>query len=555
MAVPPLRMVKYSLQVKFALLIAMLVVLIVIGNWIAFQQTRTMLLNELEKRGLWITRNLAYNSWYGLLTHNKGWIDDIVTGVLHEDDVLYVAIFTPDSDVFLFKSQELQAAPEILQNLLQNACQSPDPQIHSQIIVGQTVSIVEAPVVKNAQPWSRTVAENSLEQAAPQNSATTPAAFSATCLGTIQVGLSQKTLGQQLTRILLTFLLLCTLVIGIGVLGYWSVSRMLVSPLVQMVKVATNISEGDLRQTLHPVAFDEVGALEKALSRILKAFRLIAERLKQACDQIKSVADTLWDMAEELSDTSQQQSASIYHISKNIAANADRSQTIADNSERVATVAAATLDAIHQAEITVNHTIASMQEIRAQTEHNNERAVLLGEKIGHISTVVKIINTIADQTRLIAFNASIEATGAGEAGARFSIVATEVRRLANMAMEALEEIREVVASVQAATNELIVSSETGIRKVNQGVASITETGQTLQHILTLMDQTTQSAQEISISTQHQQTEYDRIAEAIRGIADGSEQVVDTSKRTTTIVKDLRDLANTLDSVVQKFVTQ
>ncbi len=83
----------------------------------------------------------------------------------------------------------------------------------------------------------------------------------------------------------------------------------------------------------------------------------------------------------------------------------------------------------------------------------------------------KIITTIADQTKLITFNASIEAAGAGEAGGRFSVVATEVRRLANTVVESVEEMKNSVSSIQTAASELILSSETGIHKVNQEMKS------------------------------------------------------------------------------------
>jgi methyl-accepting chemotaxis protein len=299
---------------------------------------------------------------------------------------------------------------------------------------------------------------------------------------------------------------------------------------------------------------DEVEVLETALLRILNASRQIAEQLKHACARITIASDEMLSMAEELSFISQRQSASIYHLSENLEANADASRTIAENSNKVAGTAESTFLATREVKETVRNTITSMHEIREQTGKDSERIVYLGEKVSQIGNVVTMINTIADQTRLIAFNASIEAAGAGETGGRFSIVATEVRRLANTVVEALEEIRELVSSIQSATRELILASETGIRKVNQGVTSITETGQTLQQIIDMIDSTTRSAKEISVLTQQQQTEYAKSVQEIKEIADASELSVDMSKRSTHIARELRTLSNELDAIIQSFLT-
>jgi methyl-accepting chemotaxis protein len=294
--------------------------------------------------------------------------------------------------------------------------------------------------------------------------------------------------------------------------------------------------------------------LQTALARILQASTEVAERLKAASNQIQIASDEILQMAEDQSEVAQKQSQSIYQISGTIEEIAVSSKTIAHNSDHVASMAEETLAATLNAEDIMEKTITGMDEIKEQVGKNSERVGHLGEKISQIGNVVKVINTIADQTRLIAFNASIEAAGAGEAGGRFSIVATEVRRLANTVVEALEDIRASVASIQSATSELILSSETGIRKTNQGMQLVNNAGSILQQIMEMLDNTTRSMKEISISTQQQQAEHGRIVEDIQDIISGSEQSVHMSGRTTEIAKALRTLASELDEAVQQFMT-
>jgi len=547
--------VKRSLKVKFTFLIAVLILIVLAGNWFSFQQSKKILLKEIETRGIWITRNLVYSAWYGVEKEDKKLLEDLIKETLYEDDVMYVIIVNHNDEIMYSKSKHTEQTFILPDTIRQVPCDSQEPIVYSYVTHDQQLYDVRTPIIRKSSQLtvednltSEPKAENNTGQSGPQPTSQT------VCLGTLHIGISLKNLDIKLTQILSIFLLLSVFIIFIGVSGYKIASRMLVTPILQMAETATQISKGDLRQTIEITSSDEVGVLEIALSRILKASKAIAARLQKACEQIKIASDEMLSMSEEQSSVSQKQSASIYHISKTIEEIADSSRAIAENSDSVAKIAEATLQATRNVEGTVKNTINSMQEIKAQVGKNSERVVHLGEKISQIGTVVKMINTIADQTKLIAFNASIEAAGAGETGGRFSIVATEVRRLANTVVESLEEIRTLVSSIQSATRELILSSETGIRKANQGSALIAETGKTLQQIMGMVDKTTQSAKEISISTQRQQAEHGRIVGEIKEIADGSEQSVDMSKRTTEIAKELRALAAELDAVVQNFIT-
>jgi methyl-accepting chemotaxis protein len=548
-------MVKRSLKVKFTLLIVVLVIFFLAGNWFSFQQSKKILLQEIETRGIWIARNLAYSVGYGVGKEDERLLDELIEGILHEDDVMYVVIVNQNDEIMFSKSKQPEQTFMLPDSLRQVSCDSEEPIVHTDIMYDQQLYDVRTAIVQRGSQQNNE--DNLTEEQQEENNvkqASQATTSQLVCLGTVHIGMSLKNLDKKLTQILSTFVLLSVFIIIVGVIGYRIASRMLVIPILQMADVATQISKGDLRQTIEITSSDEVGILETALSRILEASKIIAARLKAACDKVKIVSDEMLSISEEQSSVSQKQSASIYHISRTIEEIANSSRAIAENSDSVAKIAEATLQATRDVEETVKDTITGMKEIKDQVGKNSERVVHLGEKISQIGNVVKIINTIADQTKLIAFNASIEAAGAGETGGRFSIVATEVRRLANTVVESLEEIRDSVSSIQSATSELILSSETGIRKVNQGAALIAETGTTLQQIMEMVDKTTQSAKEISISTQRQQAEHGQIVEEIKEIADGSEQSVDMSKRTTEIAKELRNLANKLDTIVQNFIT-
>lgn len=555
----PTTPVKRSFKVKFAVLIGILIVILLVGNWFSFQQTKHILLQEIQTRGVWITRNLAYNAWDSVRKEDKKLLDDTFENLskeaLHEADVMYIIIVNHNDEIVFSKSKYADQTIILPDAIRQVPCGNEEPLVYSYSSHDQQLYDVRAPIIRKDSQWNT---ENDLTSEPKEEHKTTQSGLESAsqiaCPGTLHIGLSLKNLDTQLAPILSFFLLLSGCIIFIGITGYAILSRILIAPILQMAEIATRISQGNLRQTIEISSTDEIGVLEIALLHVLEASKTIAARLKKAGDQIKIASDEMLSMSEEQSSVSQKQSASIYHIRKTIEDIAGSSRVIAENSDSVARVAEATLQAIQDVEEMMKKTITGMQAIRDQMGKNSERVGHLGEKVSQIGNVVKMINTIADQTKLIAFNASIEAAGAGETGGRFSIVAIEVRRLANTVVESLEEIRELVSSIQTATSELILSSETEIRKANQEAVLIAETGNTLQHIMEMIDKTTQSAKEISISTQHQQTEHSQIVKEIKEIADGSEQSVDMSARTTEIAKELRNLATELDVAVQNIIT-
>ena len=159
--------------------------------------------------------------------------------------------------------------------------------------------------------------------------------------------------------------------------------------------------------------------------------------------------------------------------------------------------------------------------------------------------MVKIITTIADQTKLIAFNASIEAAGAGEAGGRFSVVATEVRRLANTVVESVEEMKHSVSSIQISTSELTLSSETGIRKVNQGTDLVADIGRVLEHLLTLFETVAQAARTLYDALQQQQLQTCRVTESAKDASNNAESTLDMAKRSVEIARELHNVAQKL----------
>ncbi len=370
---------------------------------------------------------------------------------------------------------------------------------------------------------------------------------------TVHIGISLSNMSGKLLRsfaLSVSLFILC--IVFLGILGYVLVTQLFVTPILKMSEVTIQISKGNLSPISEVASENEIGALETALQQMLQSFITFRTHLQEACDNVRTISDHMLSLIENHLLISQKYAISIEQTHRTIEEIAASSEQIAMHTGSVTENSESTLNTTLNIGGTLQHTMTSMHDIRTQVGKNRERVVLLGEKISQISNVVKIINTIADQTRLIAFNASIEAAGAGESGGRFAVVATEVRRLANTVVESLEDIRRSVSSIQIAASELILSSETGIRKVNQGDALIIEIDHRLQEMLSMMENTTKSAREIFESIQQQQYKTGLIVEGMQEIVFGAEQSLDRSRRITEIAQKLHLCLEKLDTAIQKF---
>jgi len=165
---------------------------------------------------------------------------------------------------------------------------------------------------------------------------------------------------------------------------------------------------------------------------------------------------------------------------------------------------------------------------------------------------MEIINAIADHTKLIAFNAALEASSAGEAGKRFGVVAVEIRKLADSVMESTGEIESKINEIQEAINRLVIASEKGAKGIQEGMEYSNQTAGILSGIVGDAQATTDAAKQISLSTRQQKTASSQAVSALRDIMAGTEQTTESVNEVVNISIKLAKLSNGLRELVEKF---
>ncbi|HET9597418.1 MAG TPA: methyl-accepting chemotaxis protein, partial [Anaeromyxobacteraceae bacterium] len=226
------------------------------------------------------------------------------------------------------------------------------------------------------------------------------------------------------------------------------------------------------------------------------------------------------------------------------------SRQISGSAQRVATVAAETAAAARDGDQTVQRSQESSGASRRQVETIVGHMLELGRKSQQIGGILQVIDELAEQTNILAINASIEAAGAGEAGRRFAVVADEIRKLADRVGGSTKDIRTLVDDVRAAVNTTVMATEAGAKAVEAGARLSADVAATFDRIARLVATTTDAAREIELSTKQQATAVEQVNVAIGNVAQATREAETSSGQTLQTASELASMSRDLARLVQ-----
>ncbi len=332
------------------------------------------------------------------------------------------------------------------------------------------------------------------------------------------------------------------------------VSLRVSTPIKSFVDSISKAELGVFDQTVKVNSNDEIGLLAKTLNSLINNQGLLLRQIWDSTSQMASASSEILSASEQQASGAAEQAASISQTTATMEELAATYRQIAENADSVVKVAERTMGSAESGQQAVINMKSSMEEIKKKTQDSANKILILGEKSQQIGNVLSIINDIADQTKILALNAAIEAARAGEAGKGFSVVAVEIRKLAESVVESTQEIRKVMTEIQSSTNALVMSTEEEIKKVEEGVGMAQITGDSLQEILGMIEKTTEASKQISVATQQQMSASDQVVNAMREVASVAEQTASSSKEVSRSVSDLEKLSEEQQKVLEEFTT-
>jgi len=339
------------------------------------------------------------------------------------------------------------------------------------------------------------------------------------------------------------------------------VSRMM-RPLKELTRAAERITEGSLDEQIKVESSDEVGQLAGAFNNMTqvivknlqgeidKSNRMVMS-VKEAIQQLSTSANELMAISAQQAAGSTQQATAVQQATTTSEEIAATAKQVSENAGRVEFLADNAAASSGEGQQAVSTAVAGMSQLKDQVQSIAEAMLELGDNSQKIGGIIDIIDEISDQTNLLSLNAAIEAAGAGEAGKRFSVVANEVRRLADRTADATNQVKVLIGQIQQATNSTIMLTEEGSKGVDAASSLVTNISEALEKITAAVAETTSAASEIKLMTQQQTTASEQMTETIVEVRDVAVQVAASSQETTQSIAELTSLAERLQDLVEE----
>jgi methyl-accepting chemotaxis protein len=276
----------------------------------------------------------------------------------------------------------------------------------------------------------------------------------------------------------------------------------------------------------------------------------LSHQIGSAIQQIQSSSAELQIAANQQATGAKQQSTAMTEISTTISELLATTRQIAESSRRVARNAEQTAISANTGHGTVDLTHESIAAIRRQVDQIVAHMLELGKKSQEIGAVVEIVSELAEQTNILAINATIEAAGAGENGKRFAVVADEIRKLADRVAGSAKEIRTLIEDVRGAVNTTVMATETGSKAVDAGSRQFGDVASAFKQIAGLVSTTTEASREIELSTTQQSTAVEQVNIAIASVAQASAEMETSAGQTSKTATQLAELPRDLLRIIQ-----
>jgi len=321
--------------------------------------------------------------------------------------------------------------------------------------------------------------------------------------------------------------------------------------VTDFLTVVSQIARGDL--TLRgKVTTDALGNVVDSVNYMLDNFARVLERVRKSAIDVASNANEILLSSEEMSAGATQQDQEITNTSSAVEELTVSMKQVSNNAEASAEAARRALDAAEQGNRAVRDTLEGMQRIRASVQATAKKIKSLGDRSLEISEIINVINDITEQTNLLALNAAIEAARAGEAGRGFAVVADEVRKLAEHSRTATKDIAALIKAIQAETNEAVVVMEEGTKEVEVGARLADQAGKALEAISSVVRQSAELVQEISLASKQQVRGTEGVANAMQIISNITRQTSQGARQTARTVEHMVKLSEQLNEALSQF---
>lgn len=321
--------------------------------------------------------------------------------------------------------------------------------------------------------------------------------------------------------------------------------------ILRLLDEMGSLADGDLTVEA-TVTEDITGTIADSFNFAIEELRKLVATVNDTALMVDTATKQTENTAAHLARAADNQAKEINAATESIVSMAASIEEVSGNAERSSDVARHSVDVAHKGGDAVRRTIDGMNAIRETIQETSKRIKRLGESSQEIGNIVELINDIAEQTNILALNASIQASMAGEAGRGFAVVADEVQRLAERSTNATKQIEVLVRTIQADTNEAVVSMERSTTDVVGGALLAENAGAALDEIEQVSNQIASLVQNISGSARQQASSAADVTRRTTRLREIGDQTGKATTATAASISKLSELATQLRKTVEGF---
>jgi methyl-accepting chemotaxis protein len=315
---------------------------------------------------------------------------------------------------------------------------------------------------------------------------------------------------------------------------------------------SAKVAAGDLTVRISPDGDGDLNRLYDNLNGMVSDLGTISSAMRNRASEIGQASSGVLAAVSQHATTANQQSAAISEIATTVSEVRMTAEQTASKAAEVAALAQGSARAGDDGLDAVRSVVGGMGEIRATLDTLAANILDLSEQAQQITEIIATVTDLADQSNLLALNASIEAAKAGEQGRGFAVVAAEVRNLADQSKDATSAVRTILGEIQRATNAVVLATEAGARSAEERSGQAEHAGEVIAELTSVVHQAAQAVQVIAVSAHEQSVGMDQIAVAMNEIRDSSTSYAEGSEALQRSATDLDAVASALRDLASRY---
>ena len=331
-------------------------------------------------------------------------------------------------------------------------------------------------------------------------------------------------------------------------------ARTMEETVANYMQFVERVSDGDLtvRLDVEQVAHEDLSRLGLHLNAMVERLTEMAAQVRDTSSEMLATSNDLQSAATEQASTSAEQDAAVTQTLNMVEEMNTSVQQTAQSVAAVARAAQDSLEVSQSGQLTVQEAINGMEEIMRRVNSIAETIQMLAEGSQQIGEIIETVREIADQSKLLALNASIEAARAGEQGQGFAVVSMEVRELAEQSQRATARISDILHDIQTSTQAAVQVSQAGSEDAQIGLELVAHTGEAIQSLAQVIEEAAQEVAQIAGTTQHQSDRMDQLAAAMTAIKQSSAQAATTAAQADQSARELSEVAHDMQNAAARY---